>query len=332
MKRKDFLKGLGFASAATVLPLEKAAANTRLVGGPACVLVPSETAGPFPLDLTTNAFYFRQDVREDRTGVKFNLKLKIMGENNCLPMPNLRVNIWHCSKDGLYSGYDNNMNAGQGGKTYLRGYQMTNANGEVDFTTVFPGWYNGRIAHIHFQVFVSSIYAAVSQMTFEVAEKNAIYAANPTFYPQGADPTALTRDNVFSDGYTYQICKLTKVSNTEYNGYMEATIKGNGITALAEAEPETGGQFKLRQNYPNPYKDATNIPFSLVNASKVTLELYDLAGQKVASVVENNLGAGDQAIALNMAKLGIANGNYAYQLVVENANGVFRQTKIMTAM
>ena len=61
----------------------------------ACVLISSETAGPFPLDLTENQTFFRQDVRESEQGVKLNLKLKIFGLNNCEPMRNLRVNIWH---------------------------------------------------------------------------------------------------------------------------------------------------------------------------------------------------------------------------------------------
>src|SRR5262249_22813469 len=152
-----------------------------------------------------NTFYFRQDIRETQQGVQFNLKLKIFGIGNCLPMPNLRVNIWHCSNVGLYSGYDQPGNVGQAGLTYLRGYQFTDANGEVEFITIFPGWYNGRICHIHFQVYVSSSYAAISQMTFDIPAKNAIYAANPTLYPNGADPTNYSADNVFSDGYSYQI-------------------------------------------------------------------------------------------------------------------------------
>ncbi|MBK7873762.1 MAG: hypothetical protein IPJ74_25445 [Saprospiraceae bacterium] len=91
----------------------------------------------FPLDLTANTAFFRQDVRESKTGVQLNLKMKIIGASNCEPMRNVRVNIWHCDKDGLYSGYSQSNNAGQAGLTYLRGYQMTDANGEVNFITIF---------------------------------------------------------------------------------------------------------------------------------------------------------------------------------------------------
>ena len=117
-----------------------------------CVLVPSETPGPFPLDLTENTFFFRQDIREDRAGVPLRQKIRIVGADNCDPMPNVRVNIWHCDRDGDYSGY---AAMGSEGQNYCRGYQMTDANGECEFLTIFPGWYPGRTTHVHFQVHVS---------------------------------------------------------------------------------------------------------------------------------------------------------------------------------
>lgn len=333
MERKDFLRGIGLAGAASMIPFSKVLAGGGTAGKPtSCTLIPSETAGPFPLDLTANTTYFRQDVREDRQGVQLNLKMKIIGANNCEAMPNLRVNIWHCDKDGVYSGYDNAQNPGSTSTTYLRGYQMTDANGEVEYITIFPGWYSGRICHIHFQVYVSSVYAAVSQLSFDVAAKNAVYAANASIYTKGADPMAFNADNIFSDGYALQMATLTPNTTTGgYDAYLEVTIQGSGTTGLATLEPETGGQFKLGQNYPNPYQGTTTIPFSLVNNSDVQLELFDLAGRKMGEIKKDNLAAGDQKIVVNLAELGAASGNYIYQLQVENSNGIFRQCKMMTA-
>ena len=330
MKRKDFLKGFGLAGAGTVIASNTVITNRIFPSDPPpnCVIIPTETAGPFPLDLTENQTFFRQDVREDRIGIRHDLKMKIIGSANCEPMQNVRVNIWHCDKDGNYSGYSSEI-----GLTYLRGYQWTDANGEVTFTTIFPGWYTGRICHIHFQVWVSSVYAAISQLTYPIPEKNAIYAANPSIYTKGIDPLSYNQDGIFNDGYAYQLANLTLNTVTGgYDSYLEVTVQGTGITALREAEPETGGHFKLLQNQPNPFFEKTIVPFMLNTPSDVTLEIWDLAGKKRAEIVKGGLTTGNHQIEVNLSALNLPRTSYVYQLVVKNANGIFRQSKVMTVM
>ncbi|MES2689950.1 MAG: T9SS type A sorting domain-containing protein [Bacteroidota bacterium] len=333
MKRSDFLKGAGLLGLSTVLPVAKAEAISGEINArTSCVLIPSETEGPFPLDLTENSTYFRQDVRETKTGVKLTLKMKILGLANCEAMQNVRVNIWACDKDGLYSGYSQTNNPGQAGLTYLRGWQMTDAGGEVEFTTIFPGWYTGRICHIHFQVYVSSVYRAVSQLTFPAETKNTLYAENTSLYTKGSDPMTVATDNIFSDGYNYQVATLTKNTDGSYNSYLEVTVDGSGSTGLMNYEGETGGQFKLKQNYPNPFSDNTTIPFTLTNAADVQIDLWDLAGKKVATINKPGMHAGEQEITVNLESLGLAKANYIYQLEVKNSNGTFRQCKMMTTL
>lgn len=332
MKRSDFLKGIGLASVGSVLPLSKMeAATTAANKATACTLIPSETEGPFPLDLTANSTYFRQDLREDRTGVKLHVKMKIIGSQNCLPIQNARVNIWSCDKDGVYSGYNTSNNPGSTTATYLRGYQMTDANGEVEFITIFPGWYTGRICHIHFQIYLSSIYKAVSQMTFPIADKNAIYAANSSLYTKGADPMALSSDNIFSDGYSLQMATLTPNTDGSYTSYLEVTVEGTGTTGLMNYEGETGGQFKMGQNFPNPHNGVTTIPFTLNEASNVKFDIFDLSARKVAVIDKGSMGVGEHNVTIDLSALGVAYGNYIYQIEVVNANGTFRQCKMMTA-
>lgn len=334
MKRKDFLKGIGLAGLGLGLPkTSKASAEGPLnPPGDACTLIPSETAGPFPLDLTANTYYFRKDLRETKTGVPLTVKLKILGSANCLPMQNVRVNIWHCDKDGLYSGYSQTNNAGQAGLTYLRGYQMTDANGEVEFLTIFPGWYTGRICHIHFQVYVSSSYAAISQLTFDIAKKNAIYAANTALYTKGTDPMTLSSDNIFSDGYAYQLATLTPNTTTGgYDTYLEVTVQGSGTVGLGHIEKETAKYMTLGQNYPNPSKGNTKVPFTLKDGGNVKLSLWDLNGKMVAEFNQEAMAAGDHIWEIDLNALGLPIANYAYQLEVANSQGVYKDCKIMTA-
>jgi protocatechuate 3,4-dioxygenase beta subunit len=339
MIRKEFLKRAGMAGLASLLPLgrvQTAAAAANAARRPAvgsCTLIPSETAGPYPLDLHTQAAYFRQDIRENKPGVLLTVRLRIMNNNTCLPLANARVDLWHCDKDGYYSGYTTNGHQGsQNNSTarWFRGIQMTDANGEVTFTTIFPGWYSGRVTHIHFQVFLSSVLQATSQFTFPVAAKNAIYTSHPLYSAYGADPASLPTDNVFSDGYNLQLATLTANSATGgYDSFIEVAV--NASSALATREPETGGQFVLGQNCPNPYTTETTVPFSLVSKSDVTLALYDLMGRKVKEIVRPGLAAGNQEIVLNLPALGLAAGSYLYQLEVSNDLGAHRQCKMMTA-
>lgn len=335
MERKQFLRGIGLAGAASLIPFGKALAGT---GGDAdkptaCTVIPPETEGPFPLDLSTTTYYFRSDVQEDRTGAPLTVKLKILGEDNCTAMQNVRVNIWHCDKDGVYSGYATPQNPGGVADTkWLRGYQMTDANGEVTFNTIFPGWYSGRICHIHFKVTMSSTASRVSQLTFDIPAKNAIYAALPALYTKGADPMTIASDNIFSDGVDYQLAMLTGNATDGYSCYLEVTVQGSGTTSIGHFEKENNKQFGLGQNYPNPHTGITTIPFTLLKAAQVKFDIFDLSGRRVHQIDLGQLSPGDHTTTINFSGTGIAIGNYAYQIQVINSDGHYHDFKMMTAL
>jgi hypothetical protein len=334
MNKRDFLKTGGLLGLASVLPTGKLVAHGRDEEGDrgGCVLIPSETAGPFPLDLTANTFYFRQDVREDRTGAPLRVRLRVLGLENCEPMANVRVNIWHCDANGVYSGYTNqNGGVNSTGQTFLRGYQLADANGEVEFLSIFPGWYPGRVCHIHFQVYVSSNYSAISQLTFPIDAKQAVYTDNASLYTAGTDPLTPSQDGIFSDGYQYQLSTLTFNNDTqEYETFLEVTVQGSGI-AMGLQELRNNEQFILGQNRPNPFTDRTVVPLRLKQPADVTLDLHDLSGRRVARIERKGLSTGEHTIAIDLNALGLPAGCYAYQLEVKTANGTFRDCKLMTA-
>lgn len=334
MKKREFLKATGLLGAFGLFPGKSLlAADETERAKAACVLIPSETAGPFPLDLTENTTFFRSDIRDSKTGIPFNLKIKVIGKSNCLPLQNVRVNIWHCDKDGLYSGYSQTNNPGQAGLTYLRGYQYSDANGEVNFISIFPGWYTGRICHIHFQVYVSSQYSAVSQMTFDVATKNSIYSSNSSLYTKGADPMSLSSDNIFSDGYEYQLATLTPNTSTGgYDGYLEVTVEGSGTTGFGLQEKINSQQFSLGQNFPNPHTGLTKIPFELKFNSDIQFKLFDLNGKEMVVVKRKGIVAGKHDMDFNFEELGLPLATYAYEFEVRNSNGIFREVKLMSSL
>jgi protocatechuate 3,4-dioxygenase beta subunit len=95
----------------------------------------------------------------------------------CTPLIGYAVYLWHCDPLGQYSLYD------QPNESWLRGVQVTDANSQVTFTTVFPGCYAGRFPHIHFEIFSSPANATsgryarlVSQLAMPVEACNAVYA------------------------------------------------------------------------------------------------------------------------------------------------------------
>jgi hypothetical protein len=209
---------------------------------------------------------------------------------------------------------------------------MTDANGEVEFITILPGWYPGRVCHIHFQVYVSSSYAAISQLAFDDNTKNEIYTANPTLYPDGVDPVAIGGDGIFADGYTYQLATLTAKTSGGYDSFLEVTVEGEGTTGLGYLEKQNAKQFSLQQNTPNPFYSETIIPITLTQTSKVKLDLWDLSGRKVATIDKGKLTTGSHQVVINLRELRLSHTNYIYQVEVENSDGIFRDCKVMTSM
>ena len=331
MKRSQFLKSLGAVVALPAsLPLVGSA--QRLASGlpqrSNCVLIPSETPGPFPLDLTDNEFFFRQDIREDREGVRLRQRVRIVGADNCEPMANVRVNIWHCDRDGDYSGY---AAMGSEGLTYCRGYQMTDANGECEFMTIFPGWYPGRVTHVHFQVFVSSQYSVVSQWTWPHEDAVAAVNANLELYPAGPDPLSPSQDGVFVDGFDLQLADLAwDEDEQEFVSFYEATVEGAGTSGVGYQEMQNATVFQVGQNFPNPVSTATEIPLELKQAGEVFWALWSTEGQCVHFADLGTLPAGQHAIAVDFEALGLPAASYLYRVEVETGGGRYTDVKRMT--
>ncbi len=74
--------------------------------------------------------------------------------------------------------------------------------------------------------------------------------------------------------------------------------------------------FDLFQNYPNPFNPTTLIPFELKQNAKVTLEIYNLMGQKVVTLLDENRSAGRHEVRWDAT--GQATGTYLYLLKVDN--------------
>ena len=92
------------------------------------------------------------------------------------------------------------------------------------------------------------------------------------------------------------------------------------ILAGVKNEALVPGSFALEQNYPNPFNPSTTINFTLGKASDVKLMIYNILGQRVTTLVDTRMNAGQQSIVFDASKL--ASGVYFYRLEAGNFNSV----------
>lgn len=178
--------------------------------------IPDETAGPYPgdgsngPDILEQSGIVRSDLRSSldggatASGVPMTLNLTIFDSaNGDVPFAGAAVYVWHCDDQGRYSMYS----SGIENESYLRGVQVVGSDGVVSFTSIFPGCYDGRWPHIHFEVYPNvdaitdaSNAIATSQVALPQAACDVVYA--DAAYPSSASNltrVSLESDNVFGD-------------------------------------------------------------------------------------------------------------------------------------
>ncbi|NML44121.1 intradiol ring-cleavage dioxygenase [Ramlibacter sp. G-1-2-2] len=199
-----------------------------------CSVIPSETEGPYPADGTNgpNALTQSGIVRSNivssfgsysgaADGVPLTIKLKLVSvSGSCVSLENHAIYLWHCDQLGRYSLYS----SGATSQNYLRGMQVTDANGEATFTSIFPACYDGRWPHIHFEVFSSLARATsgsndskTSQIALPAAACAAVYAdSRYTGSTSNLARVSLATDMVFADGATLETPEITGSASAGY--------------------------------------------------------------------------------------------------------------------
>ena len=166
------------------------AAELAEVTQPTCDVTPQQRGGPYYFDVGQ----VRRDITEGRPGTPLLVALRLVEAGSCAPIRDAVVDIWHPDAAGQYSGYRGQGDDGTdtSGETFLRGMQITDANGLVEFETIYPGWYPGRTAHIHFKAHTDERTFVTSQMYFPDDITDVIYLAEP-YSARG--PRSTTNDN-----------------------------------------------------------------------------------------------------------------------------------------
>jgi protocatechuate 3,4-dioxygenase beta subunit len=293
--RRKFIR----SSAATAAALPLAAKSMRLRAAtappPSCAFNPEQEEGPYYVDREL----LRSDITEGKIGLPLRVRVTVVNAKTCAPIPNAALDIWHCDAGGVYSGYTKSNigfgpgarlpgpppNGGPGGDgpggpggpsgmppkphttddlVFLRGVQITDAQGTAEFKTIYPGHYPGRVNHIHMKVHVGG--GATKAAAADAAHPTVQHASHPgvevyagghvahtgqLFFPEDVSRfveathpyagqkvrrTTLDDDMVFNgQGGAGSVAKLTPVTSTQLSDGYVATL-----VVAVDPEPTPG--------------------------------------------------------------------------------------------
>ena len=238
-RRRDVVRVLGTVAAANMLgcgsdsPTTPSATGTPSPSSTAtpsggtgtCVVRPQQTEGPYFVDERLN----RSDIRSDpgsgavRPGIPLRLgfRLSRLSGGACSALASAMVDVWQCDALGVYSDASD-MGFNTRGQQFLRGFQLTDASGLAQFTTIYPGWYSGRAVHIHFKLRLfagaTRTYEFTSQFFFDESLTTSVHAASP-YSTRGTRNTLNSTDGIYNGLSTAQKSALTLSTSKTATGY-----------------------------------------------------------------------------------------------------------------
>jgi protocatechuate 3,4-dioxygenase beta subunit len=217
------------SSSSTTTRTTSAGASGTTASTAACVLTPEVTEGPYYLDLNK----VRSDITEGKDGAPLDMKLTVVDATGCTPIKDAAIDVWHCDAGGVYSGFSQAGAGGPGGapggsqsatdsQTFLRGTQVTDANGLAEFQTIYPGWYPGRAVHIHMKVHVGGSVVHTGQLFFDDNLTDQVYR-NAPYNSRGSRDVRNAADDIYrSAGAASAVLPVTPAER----GYAGAVTVG----------------------------------------------------------------------------------------------------------
>lgn len=230
----------GFASAdtGTTATADSATSTTAATEASAsssvCTLTAEVTEGPYSLD----GALVREDIREDKEGVEVQYTFTVVDQDNdCAPLADALVEIWHCDSLGEYSGFvGGNGHTEEDDGTFLRGGQMTDENGQASITSIWPGHYVSRAVHVHLRVhtdvtltddsYTGGDLIHTGQLFFDPDINEEIQAISP-YSDNTTTETSLADDTIYDDGGASSgLLTLTALGSSVSDGYKATLTMG----------------------------------------------------------------------------------------------------------
>jgi len=211
-----------------------------------CVVRPELTEGPYFVDERLN----RSDIRSDPTTgevrpgtmLALNFVVTRLDGSTCTPLEGALVDVWHCDAAGTYSdvqdsGFDTR------GQQFLRGYQVTAADGTASFITIYPGWYQGRTVHIHFKIRTDPDSTTglefTSQLFFDDALTDVVFAQQP-YAAEGERTVRNDGDGIYQQGGSQLVLSVADDGAGGYVATFTVAVDASGTTTTTTT-PAGGG-------------------------------------------------------------------------------------------
>jgi protocatechuate 3,4-dioxygenase beta subunit len=209
------------------------------------------TEGPYSLD----GALVRRNITEDKPGVPIRYTFKVIDvANDCAPLDDALVELWHCDHLGEYSGFvGGNGHTEDDNGTWLRGGYTTSSDGTVHITSIWPGHYVSRAIHVHLRVHVGvtledGTYSGgtichTGQLFFD-PDINATIQASSPYSDNTTEETLLADDSVYDDaGASSGLLTIKEHGKNAKHGYRASLTIAVDSTASHEGgggTPPTG--------------------------------------------------------------------------------------------
>lgn len=240
LNRRDAFKALAVTASGGLVMSQSAFAQEAgvsasqtaalLQGADVCAIIPEVTEGPYYFDPALE----RTDITEARPGIPLRIRLQVV-DAACAVIEGARVDIWHCDATGVYSGYPGQGDDGSvdtTGETFMRGTQFADANGLVEFETVYPSWYRGRTTHIHFKVFIAENVILTGQIFFPDALSEYIYLNVAPYNDRSSTRDTLNSNDSIAAQSTRAAYAFIKELDEEYLAAMIIGVDPNAQSTI----------------------------------------------------------------------------------------------------
>lgn len=192
-----------------------------------CVLTCTSTLGPCYF----NTGLVRRNITEGKPGLPTRLGFRVVNADTCEPIPNASIDIWHTDNNGVYSAplstFCNGSDPTVPTQRFGRGVQITDANGWAYFDSFFPGWYAGRVTHIHATIRLNNTAMATTQFFFADRVSEFIYRSHPNYSHRPNRDRTNANDNVIG-GNLNRVVPFLFSTRAAGNKFLQA-VKTIGI-------------------------------------------------------------------------------------------------------